>query len=311
MTRTPHRTPAVRFARFGALSLFALAASGCAQLSSQDRDAYAAYPYEYRVGDTPDYATSSIPAPASDTATGRVETGVAAWNGDISQPGLNAAHPYLPRGSWARVTNLANGRAATVRINETLSPRSGRALELSRDAAAAVGALHTGLVTVMIEPLDPRATTPTERERWVRAEPTPLAPIPPVAAAPRAIAPSPVSSIDYDPSLATGSIPTTRAPAPAAPRRVDTGLAARSIDTSYVQLGAFKDSKNAHRLLTRLGAEGLTSGAYGDGFIETAFVGGEIWHRVRLGPLETAGEADRALKDVRALGHNSARLIRP
>ena len=31
---------------------------------------------------------------------------------------LTAAHPTLPLGSWVRVTNLRNGRAVVVRIND-------------------------------------------------------------------------------------------------------------------------------------------------------------------------------------------------
>ncbi len=295
----PPRARRIAALRAGIALALATGAAGCSSWFGGAQTAYAP-----RVGDTPNYATSSIPQNAA--AAYPVETGVAAWNGDISAGGLTAAHAALPTRSWARVTNVATGRTTTVRITERLAPGSGRTLELSRDAAAAVGALHNGLVTVLIEPLDPRQTTPQDRE-WVRVAPPAPAPAP-ARAAPQRSAP-PASGIAYDPNLATGSIPDVGRAAPAP--RANRSLAAQAAGAEYLQLGAFKDSKNAHRLLTRMGAEGMTEGAYGDGFIETAYVDGEIWHRVRLGPLESDGEARRALKDAQALGHTSARLVRP
>ena len=98
-----------------------------------------------------DYATASVQAPSPATA-------LAKWDGDISSPGMTAAHPTLPLGGWARVTNTNTAEAATVRITRRLAGGGDRSLELSRDAAAAVGAMDGGGVVVMIEPLDPRQT---------------------------------------------------------------------------------------------------------------------------------------------------------
>src|SRR3984893_2347074 len=58
------------------------------------------------------------------------QVGTASWYGDYfegkatasGEPynmyDLTAAHPTLPLGSWVRVTNLRNGRAVVVRIND-------------------------------------------------------------------------------------------------------------------------------------------------------------------------------------------------
>jgi rare lipoprotein A len=43
---------------------------------------------------------------------------------------LTAAHPTLPLGSWVRVTNLRNGRAVVVRIND-LSYNTARVLHFN------------------------------------------------------------------------------------------------------------------------------------------------------------------------------------
>ena len=76
-----------------------------------------------------------------------------------------------------------------------------------------------------------------------------------------------------------------------------------------VQLSA--EARNAHRMLERLGKEGMTQGVYGDAFVETKYISGQAYHRVRLGPIETDTEAQRALRDAKALGHKDARILRP
>ena len=48
---------------------------------------------------------------------------------------LTAAHPTLPLGSWVRVTNLHNGRAVVVRINDRGPIVPGRIIDLSYHTA--------------------------------------------------------------------------------------------------------------------------------------------------------------------------------
>ena len=48
---------------------------------------------------------------------------------------LTAAHPTLPLGSWVRVTNLRNGRAVVVRVNDRGPIVPGRIIDLSYTAA--------------------------------------------------------------------------------------------------------------------------------------------------------------------------------
>jgi len=53
----------------------------------------------------------------------------------FNQHDLTAAHPRLPLGSRARVTNLANGRMVEVTINDRGPHKGGRIIDLSRAAA--------------------------------------------------------------------------------------------------------------------------------------------------------------------------------
>lgn len=64
--------------------------------------------------------------------------------------GLTAAHRTLPFGTRVRVTNLANGRAVTVRINDRGPFIAGRVIDLSRGAAQAVGMTGAGLARVNV-----------------------------------------------------------------------------------------------------------------------------------------------------------------
>lgn len=304
--------------RVSLVALLSLGVAGCSTfgLGGDDSGARPGATADYASGN---YATGSIPA--SNTRR-LVETGAAAWNGDVATPGMTASHVSLRPGTFARVSNIRTGRGATVRITDRLPSGSGRAIELSRDAAAAIGVLQDGVSTVMIEAIDPRAARPEElwaaqppsapnQRAWNAPSPvTPTAatPAPVTPAAVRTVAPrpsrGPVSVEGYDPNLATGSIPTASDRAARAPR-------ADLRRATYLQLGSFRDQRNAERLISRLAAEGLSGGAYGGGFIESAYVSGALYHRVRLGPIASGGDAQRALHDARTLGHNGARVVRP
>jgi hypothetical protein len=65
--------------------------------------------------------------------------------------GLTAAHRSLPFGSRVRVTNLSNGRAVVVRVNDRGPFAAGRVIDLSRAAAAHIGLLARGHGKVRLE----------------------------------------------------------------------------------------------------------------------------------------------------------------
>ena len=64
---------------------------------------------------------------------------------------MTAAHQTLPFNTLVRVTNLENGRAAVVRINDRGPFLKGRILDLSYTAARALGASSAGVIRVRIE----------------------------------------------------------------------------------------------------------------------------------------------------------------
>ncbi len=106
-------------------------------------------------------------APAPPPVRNGVQTGVASWygpgfhgnrtaNGEIyDQNELTAAHPSLPLGTRVMVTNLENGRAVQVRINDRGPFVDGRAIDLSYAAAHLIGVIGPGTARVRIEVLGP------------------------------------------------------------------------------------------------------------------------------------------------------------
>lgn len=91
-------------------------------------------------------ASSERTATATKPITGQ-QVGQASWYGPgfhgkktasgqtFDQHRLTAAHPRLPLGTRARVTNLRNGKAVEVTINDRGPHGGGRIIDLSRAAA--------------------------------------------------------------------------------------------------------------------------------------------------------------------------------
>ncbi|MGW4501614.1 septal ring lytic transglycosylase RlpA family protein [Micromonospora sp. NPDC004336] len=75
-------------------------------------------------------------------------------NGEYFDPSaLTAAHKTLPFDTKVRVTNPANGKSVTVRINDRGPFIEGRCLDLSRAAFAEIASLDAGHVEVRYEVL--------------------------------------------------------------------------------------------------------------------------------------------------------------
>ncbi|WP_433530774.1 septal ring lytic transglycosylase RlpA family protein [Micromonospora sp. CA-263727] len=109
---------------------------------------------------------SPSPTPSAKKTTARpvVETGSCGasfyWEGQMTANGetfnpeeLTAAHKTLPFDSRVRVTNPANGKSVTVRINDRGPFIEGRCLDLSRAAFAQIASLDLGHVEVRYEVL--------------------------------------------------------------------------------------------------------------------------------------------------------------
>jgi rare lipoprotein A len=82
--------------------------------------------------------------------------------------GMTAAHKTLPLPTYARVTNLRNGRSITVRINDRGPFVANRLIDLSYTAAAKLDMLRDGTTLVEV-----RAIVPGQPDNLTRISETP------------------------------------------------------------------------------------------------------------------------------------------
>ncbi|MGE0822109.1 MAG: septal ring lytic transglycosylase RlpA family protein [Candidatus Binatia bacterium] len=69
----------------------------------------------------------------------------------FDQHDLTAAHPTLPLGTEAKVTNLETGKSIDVKINDRGPYAKGRDIDLSKQAAKKLGMTEDGAAPVKIE----------------------------------------------------------------------------------------------------------------------------------------------------------------
>jgi rare lipoprotein A len=160
-----------QLARLGALMVGSLALAHCSGPLTGKEATYSPRVVEegepvpkgggiHRAGkpDTPDGRGSA----ARESAKYRSE-GVASWygrdfhgrrtaNGEVyDMHGISAAHPTMPLPSYARVTNLSNGRSIIVRVNNRGPFVRGRVVDVSIGAAKALNFYKGGLAEVRVE----------------------------------------------------------------------------------------------------------------------------------------------------------------
>jgi rare lipoprotein A len=111
--------------------------------------------------------TRAVPAkPEIRSQTGKTQPyqiGTASWYGeyfdgkqtasgeDFDMYDMTAAHPTLPLGSYVRVTNLRNGRAVVVKVNDRGPIVQGRIIDLSYGAAQVLKFEDHGLQKVRLD----------------------------------------------------------------------------------------------------------------------------------------------------------------
>ncbi len=93
------------------------------------------------------------------------QTGIASWYGKqfhgnktaigetYNMHAMSAAHPTMPLPSYARVTNLENGRSVVVRVNDRGPFLYNRVMDLSYAAATALDYANKGTARVKVERL--------------------------------------------------------------------------------------------------------------------------------------------------------------
>jgi len=230
------------------------------------------------------------------------ETGIASWygkpfhgrataNGEVyDMNSITAAHKTLPLPTYVRVTNLENGRALTVRVNDRGPFVHGRIIDLSRRGAQLLGFEKNGVARVRVE------AVPSPDDVEIAAKPvTP-------DSARFAVKAAPVVAVQ------TAQLPPPNgvsvAPPPKTQKPQVNGTVVKELKPTrlYVQAGAFSFLENAERLRARLSD-------LADASVMPAQVDGRDLYRVRVGPIASLEQADATLEKLIDNGHIDARII--
>lgn len=215
------------------------------------------------------------------------EVGMASWygpkfhgrttaNGErFDQNALTAAHRTLPMPSIVRVTNLKNGRAVDLRINDRGPFSNNRIIDVSKKAAEVLGFRRDGTARVRVQILA-RESLALRNGDGEGGGATRIA----------SVSPTPALVVPAGPSD------------PAAAHHAAAGPGGGW----FIQAGAFSDRANANQVVQDLAT-------LAPAHLTPVSRYGQSLYRVRIGPLPDNRVAARLLKAVRGSGYPEARMI--
>jgi rare lipoprotein A len=229
---------------------------------------------------------------------------------------MTAAHPTLPIPSYARVTNLANGKQVIVRVNDRGPFVGNRIIDLSYTAALKLGYLSRGSSELEVERLLPEDIARINAEKKQAADNREQAPVSapatvavPVVEArpvPAALAQEAARADDVHDAkpdaIAQIAVMPVAAASPAvsaAPALASTAVptvTAAAANGFYLQLGAFSQTANAEAARGRL--EQKWSGV----LMPIEVVANNGLYRLYSGPFATRAEAAEAAQKLQDSG---------
>lgn len=158
---------------------------------------------------------------------------------------MSAAHPTLPIPSYARVTNLSNGKQVIVRVNDRGPFHSSRIIDLSYTAALKLGYIGHGSADLQVERL-----LPADIEQMLANKGNAAA----SGAAMEAVAMPMTESTQLAPATMSTVAFVPEKTAPVATTSTTTAAVNATPVASgfYLQFGAYSQAANAESLRTRL-----------------------------------------------------------
>nr|WP_110656432.1 septal ring lytic transglycosylase RlpA family protein [Salinicola halimionae] len=332
---------------------------------SMDRDAYPDTPED--VANVPDAVPKVEPRSRSgnrssysvwgktyhvlDDPTGYTAEGRASWYGVKFQGydtangetydmyKMSAAHRSLPLPTYARVTNLDNGRKVIVRVNDRGPFHSDRLIDLSYAAAARLGILKGGTGRVKVEAIDPVAwardhgRSDDSSTRLARND----AASRPVAEPPRSSSIQALktnasrhdSNLDYESSIdpvlaaADDGMASSRAPSPSLSAASNTGAlnpgasnigassGAASMTTPKATSAAGRRYLQVAALGSQTGAEALKSRLQGLLSQPVRIDNASPLYRVQVGPINDLASLESIRATLRDAGYGQVFLVAP
>jgi rare lipoprotein A len=195
---------------------------------------------------------------------------------------MTAAHPTLPIPSYARVTNLSNGKQVIVRVNDRGPFHSARIIDLSYTAALKLGYLGKGSSELEVERILPEEIARMAKGGGEqRSDRTPPPEAVAVVAMPVNLGGPEAPRVLEEPKLSNPVV----VPSPQVPQ-VTSGQG------YYLQLGAYSQAANAEAARTRL----LKDKAAALPQLEVVEYG--TFYRVYSGPFASRTEADAAARQL-------------
>ncbi|MFP8965702.1 septal ring lytic transglycosylase RlpA family protein [Pokkaliibacter sp. CJK22405] len=210
--------------------------------------------------------------------------------------GMTAAHKTLPIPSFAKVTDLDNGRSVIVKVNDRGPFHSDRIMDLSYAAAAKLGYVNKGTAHLRVESIDAAhwngsgsstivQTAPLSNDSGLSGASVSSAPAPAVVPRVQKVAPTPVS-------------PATQP---------EQGIANQGVvPGDYLQVAAFSTQQAAVSLSQRLKQELGESRAK----VTAATVNGQQLYRVKIGPLRPGEDVTSLTAGLQGIGLSQPYIVR-
>ena len=211
--------------------------------------------------------------------------GIASWygpnfngkktaNGEIfDQNKVSAAHKTLPMPSIVKVINLENRKELILKINDRGPFVNGRIIDLSKEAARQLGFLNKGTakVRVIVQEVESRRLAMNLQNNTQKDQ------------------------FDVKPArtedIQKVELDTIK------PKHTNISTNKKVI----IQVGSFKDEKNAHLLVERL--------KNFNAFLQKHLIKENFFYRVRIGPFNDFSNAKKTLNKLLFLGFNSSKII--
>jgi len=242
---------------------------------------------------------------------GYVEKGIASWygpkfhgrktaNGETFDMNVvSAAHRTLPLPSIVRVTNLNNGRAMKIKVNDRGPFAKNRIIDLSRRAAQLLGFEVAGTALVKVEIIgdESRRLAMLAKKKIKSFLPIPSEKVQ-IVNLPGSINSEPIKIRKYAGQTNFGSNKFTKKE----PNNIVKFVPISENKKIYVQVGAFVYRDLAEKMRKLLVPVGRTK-------VVEAVIGNRRYYRVQVGPAANVSQGDKLLDQVIASGYPSAKLI--
>jgi rare lipoprotein A len=236
------------------------------------------------------------------------KTGLASWYGEafhrrktsngewFNMNDLTAAHATLPLPSYAKVTNLENGRSVIVRINDRGPFVDTRIIDLSKASATALGYKEQGTAQVRVQwigvaPLNDSGQNLLAMNNAL-GQGAAMSQLRQVA-----------SSASTSPGLQVAALKSEK---PAIPATLATSsgapMTSKATSAFIVQVASFTDQSNAISAKAML--DGVTDVRVAEAQTNAGYV-----YRLQTRPIGNEAEAMRVLTEIQSIGFFDAKLV--